>query len=54
MWQRNGQIDYRDNWEESIREAKVCIGLQSHLRRRRRRRRRQWTLLYTIVNLPVP
>jgi hypothetical protein len=38
MWPRNSQIDYRDDWEKSIKEAKVRIGLKSHLRRRRRRR----------------
>jgi hypothetical protein len=30
----------RDDWEKSIKEVKVRIGLYSHLRRRRRRRRR--------------
>jgi hypothetical protein len=32
MWPLNSQID-RDVWEKSIKEAKVSIGLQSHLRR---------------------
>jgi hypothetical protein len=27
MWPWNIQIDYRDDWEKSIKEAKVCIGL---------------------------
>jgi hypothetical protein len=31
----------RDDWEKSIKEAKVRIGLYSHLRRRRRRRRKR-------------
>jgi hypothetical protein len=34
MWPRNNQINYRDDWEKSIKEVKVQIGLQSHLRRR--------------------
>jgi hypothetical protein len=40
MWPRDSEIDYSDDWEKSIKEAKVLIGLKSHLRRRRRRRRR--------------
>jgi hypothetical protein len=31
----------RADWEKSIKEAKVRIGLQCHLRSRRRRRRRR-------------
>jgi hypothetical protein len=27
MWPWNSQIDYRDDWEKSIKEAKVLIGL---------------------------
>jgi hypothetical protein len=27
MWPRNSQIAYRDDWEKSIKEAKVRIGL---------------------------
>jgi hypothetical protein len=27
MWPRNSQIDYRDEWGKSIKEAKVSIGL---------------------------
>jgi hypothetical protein len=27
MWPRNIQIDYSDDWEKSIKEAKVHIGL---------------------------
>jgi hypothetical protein len=31
----------RADWEKTIKDAKVLIGLQCHLRRRRRRRRRR-------------
>jgi hypothetical protein len=27
LWPRNSQIDYRDEWGKSIKEAKVRIGL---------------------------
>jgi hypothetical protein len=36
-----GQVKNRGDWEKSIKEAKVPIGLLCHLRRRRRRRRRK-------------
>jgi hypothetical protein len=42
----------RANWEKSIKEEKVHIGLQCHLRRRRRRRteNKYYTIIMIILN----
>jgi hypothetical protein len=42
----------RDDWEKSVKEAKVRIGMYSHLRRRRRRRRRRDTQV-AIYTYPI-